>query len=137
MKMFGILLAALFLNCSVHANGSPTYSEAVRAGDFLFVSGQFPLDPVTGEMAIGDMETLTNLALDHMQHVLHVKGFKMLDVVKTEVYLRDIRDYDAMDHAYGERFTTDFPPARDVIVAETLLNNARIEISCVACKCRH
>lgn len=110
------------------------YSNAKTAGDFLYVSAQFPIDPITGKMVEGEMGELTDITLDHIQHILHKKGFKMKDVVKTEVYLNDIRDFEAMDAIYGERFPDQFPPARDIIVSPELLNNSRIQISCIAYK---
>lgn len=117
---------------AVHAN--QTYSEAITAGNFLYVSGQLPIDPTTGQLAQGDIPTLTNLVIDSIQHWLRVKGFTMKDVIKTEVYLRDMRNYAEMDSAYGARFNFQYPPARDVIEASDLLYNSPIEISCIAYK---
>ncbi len=130
------ILPILLVSSMVVGHATDTVSPAVNAGDFLYVTGQLPIDPVTGEMIQGDMETLTNQAIDNLKHILHVKGYKMKQVVKTVVYLSDIRDYDAMDFAYGERFTSNFPPAREVAAVSQLPNNARIEISCVAYKKR-
>ncbi|MBS0605295.1 MAG: RidA family protein [Verrucomicrobia bacterium] len=137
MKRFKFLLAALLLTGSAVSVSASTYSEAVNAGDFLYISGQFPIDPSTGKIVEGDMGTLTNVVLDHIQHLLHVNGLTMKQVVKTEVYLTDVRDFNAMDSAYATRFNFPFPPARDVVVVSNLLNNATIEISCIAYKLRH
>lgn len=133
MKRVLFALSALcFTSTSFCATAN--YSNAKTAGDFLYVSAQFPIDPDTGKMVEGEMGELTDITLDHIQHILHKKGFKMKDVVKTEVYLNDIRDFEAMDATYGERFPYQFPPARDIIVSPELLNNSRIQISCVAYK---
>jgi len=109
----------------------------VTAGDFVYVSAQSPVDPMTGEMVEGDIETLTNIVIDRLQHELLIKGVALSKVIKTEVFLKDIRDYEGMDAAYGARFNFQFPPARDVIEVSNLLNNARIEISCIAYKKRN
>lgn len=135
MKRFFGLMASVFLTTQAFVTAA-TYSEAVTAGDFLYISSQLPVDPATGQIVQGDMETLTNVVIDHIQHLLHQKGLKMNQVVKTEVYLTDIRNYAGMDSAYGQRFHFQYPPARDVIEVSELLYNAPIAISCIAYKNR-
>lgn len=81
-------------------------------------------------MIDGDIQTLTNQVIDNMQHLLKIKGSSLKQVIKTEVYLTDIRDYQAMDAAYAKRFN--FQSARDVSAVSDLPYNARIEISCIA-----
>jgi len=130
------LLSVLFVCTSAFCKARANYSSAINAGDFLYVSGQVPIDPATGKMMEGDIETLTNQAIDNIQHLLRLNGVDLKQVVSTVVYLKDIRDYDAMDQAYGSRFNFQYPPARDVVAAADLLYNARIEISCVAYKKR-
>lgn len=133
MNRILFLFSAFLFTGSVFCHAA-SYSEAIKAGNFLYVSGQFPIDPTTGKIIDGDMETLTNQAIDNMQHLLHVKGYNMNQVVKTEVYLTDIRDYEAMDSAYKQRFPYAHPPARDVVQVAGLLYNSAIEISCIAYK---
>ena len=111
-----------------------SYSPGVVAGKALYVSGQLPIDPNTGMIVDGDITTLTNLTMSHIQQIVLQKGFAMKNVVKTVVYLRDIRDYAQMDKAYATWFPFSTPPARDVIVVPELPNNAGIQISCVASK---
>jgi len=135
MRTLFAFFAILLMNSSF-CRAATTYSSVVTAGDFVFVSGQVPIDPNTGKMIDGDIETLTNQVLDNIQHLLQVKGVTMKRVVKTQVFLKDIRDYDAMDKVYGKWFNFQYPPARDVIAAPDLLYNARIEISCIAYKKR-
>ena len=103
-------------------------------GGFVYISAQAPIDPITGEMVEGDIHALTDLVIDHLQQQLKLRGYKLKQVVKTEVYLKDIRDFEGMNAAYGARFNFQHPPARDVIEVPNLLNNARIEISCIARK---
>jgi len=101
---------------------------------FIYISAQAPIDPVTGQMIEGDIQTLTDLVIDHLQYQLKQRSCKLKQVIKTEVYLKDIRDFEGMNAVYGSRFNFQHPPARDVIEVSNLLNNARIEISCIARK---
>jgi 2-iminobutanoate/2-iminopropanoate deaminase len=132
MKKFLLCVATCLLACQ--GLQAVSYSQSVKAGRYLFVSGQLPIDPQTGTIVEGDIAPLTNLVLDNLQQVLQSQGYAMSHVSKTVVYLRDIRDYDQMDAAYAARFPFSIPPARDVVVAENLLSNARIEIECIAFK---
>jgi 2-iminobutanoate/2-iminopropanoate deaminase len=134
------LLLSLFLATNVAFSKDKekaSYSLAVNAGDFIYVSGQVPIDPSTGTMIEGDIETLTNQAIDNVKHILKMNGADLKHVVSTVVYLADIRDYDAMNEVYKQRFHFKYPPARDVVAVSDLLYNARIEISCIAYKKRH
>lgn len=135
MKSLLFFASALLFagNCVGNAQD---YSDAVTAGDFVYVSGQVPIDPTTGQIMSGTIDVLTNVVIDQIQHLLRVKGCTMGQIVKTQVYLGDIRDFNGMDAAYAERFNFAYPPARDVIQAGGLLNNAPVEISCIAYKLR-
>lgn len=132
MKQVITLLLALFLTNSAF---STDYSQAITAGDFVYVSAQLPLDS-SGKIVHGDMVTLTNLVISNLQHQLRIKGLTLAQVIKTEVYLTDVRDFDLMDSTYATWFNFTYPPARDVIVAKNLLNNSPIQISCIAYKLR-
>jgi 2-iminobutanoate/2-iminopropanoate deaminase len=134
MKRMLLLIVSLVLMNYCFCN---SYSNAVTAGDFLYISGQFPIDPVTGQIMQGDIKMLTDVTLDHVQHWLHEKGFTMNQVIKTQIYLKDIRDLNAMDAAYSSRFNFQFPPARDVVEIPNMPDNASIQISCIAYKFRN
>ena len=108
------------------------YSQAIAAGDFLFVSGQLPIDPKTGELIEGDIEAMTHQVIDNLAAILNAAGMTLSDVVKTEVFLKDMSDFQAMNRAYGKRFFEEPAPARQAIEAAKLPRNARIEISCIA-----
>lgn len=136
MKRILFFVSSILFAGNCFGSSPQNYSGAVTAGDFVYISGQVPIDPITGQMMNTNMETMTNVVIDYLQHLLHVKGCTLHQVVKTEVYLSDIRDYDAMNLAYGQRFNFQFPPARDVIQVGNLLNNAPVEISCIAYKKR-
>lgn len=120
----------------IHCNGAPEaigpYSQAILAGDFLFVSGQLPLDPATGKLVEGDIGAMTHRVIDNLAAILEAAGFSLEHVVKTEVFLQDLADFQAMNRAYAERFSFDPAPARQAIQAAKLPLNARIEISCIA-----
>src|SRR5262244_270749 len=80
------------------------YSPAVRAGDFIFVAGQGPIDPVTNEFTYGDIQHETRVTLNNIRRILEAAGAAMADVVKCSVFLRDGREFDAMNQVYAEFF---------------------------------
>jgi len=129
-----VFSAVVFLCAGVVPCHAVSYSQVVKAGDLLFVSGQLPLDPHTGQVVDGDIASLTNLTMNYIKHYVLLGGLQMKDVVKTEVYLRDSRDYNQMDKAYAAWFPFSSPPARDVFIVSDLPNNSRIQISCIASK---
>lgn len=136
MRRILFLLSTYVCASAISISVQAGQSDAVEAGELLFVSAQFPIDPTTGTIGTGDTQTLTNLALNRIQHILHEKGFTMDQVVKTEIYLTDIRNFESMDSAYGLRFDFQFPPARDVLEVSSLLYNSPIAVSCIADKSR-
>src|SRR3989304_7963489 len=108
MIRFLFLFSALFFAsnvvCAKKLTAQVNYSPAIVAGDFIFISGQFPIDPVTGRMIEGDIATLTNQTIDNIRSLLLSNGVDLNQIVNMMVYLKDIRDYEAMDQAYGQRF---------------------------------
>ena len=107
------------------------YSQAVRAGNLLFCSGQIPLDPATGKMVSGGIEAQTERALKNLEAVLSAGGALFASVVKTTVYLADLADFPAMNAVYGKFFPKD-PPARATIQAAKLPAGALVEIDAIA-----
>lgn len=107
------------------------YSQAVRAGDFLFVSGQIPLDPTTGTITEGGITAQTHQVLQNLGAVLRAGGSGFDRVVKTTVYLADMADFSAMNEVYAGYFATP-APARATIQAAGLPRNVRVEIDLVA-----
>ena len=87
------------------------YSQAIDAGDFVFLSGQVPIDPKTGELVPGDIEAQTERVLDNLAAVLEAAGCSVADVVKTTIYLMDLGDFQTVNATYAKRFST-APPAR-------------------------
>src|SRR5512141_4600 len=120
---------------AVEAAGAPAaigpYSQAVRAGGFLFCSGQIPLDPSTGQLADGGIDGQTERVLKNLEAVLTAGGATLRSVVKTTVYLVDLGDFPAMNVIYGKFFPED-PPARATVQVAKLPAGARVEIDAVA-----
>ena len=107
------------------------YSQAIRTGNLLFVSGQLPVDPSTGHFAEGGIGELTRQSLLNIQHILEEAGTDMSHVVKTTVFLADMADFAAMNEVYAQFFEAPFP-ARSAVAIKTLPKNARVEIECIA-----
>lgn len=106
------------------------YSPAVVAGDFVYVSGQGPMDPATGQYVRDSIQAETRQVLRNVQAILEAAGASMADVVKCNVYLANRYDFAAMNEAYREFFPTD-PPARTTVEAHPP-TDIRVEIDCVA-----
>lgn len=106
------------------------YSQAIRAGQFLFASGQLGLDPATGELREG-IEAQTRQVLANMQAVLAASGAAVADVVKTTIFLADIGDFAVVNRIYGEVFGHE-PPARSTVQVAALPKNGLVEIEMIA-----
>jgi 2-iminobutanoate/2-iminopropanoate deaminase len=111
------------------------YSPAVRAGDFLFVSGQGPVDPETHEFSFGTIEHETRLVLSNIQRILEGCGASMADVVKCSVFLASGKDFAAMNGVYAEFFGA-AKPARTTVEAQFARPPMKVEIDCIAYKAR-
>ena len=109
------------------------YSQAIQAGDTVYVSGQLPIDPATGQFAEGDIRDLTRQSLLNVQHILESVGLSMAHVVKTTVFLADMNDFAGMNEVYAEFFAAPFP-ARSAVAVKTLPKGSSVEIECVAVK---
>ena len=107
------------------------YSQAIRAGDLLFVSGQIPLDPATGTLVGGDISVQTRRVLDNVTAILAAAGATFADVVKTTVYLLDMDDFAAMNAVYAT-YVTAPPPARATVQVSRLPRDVRVEIDVIA-----
>jgi 2-iminobutanoate/2-iminopropanoate deaminase len=115
-----------------HAPGAiGPYSQAVRAGDLVFASGQIPIDPATGEFVAGGVAEQTEQVLRNLTAVFEAAGVGMNQVVKTTVFLADMDDFTAMNEAYGRFFAAE-PPARATVQAARLPRDARVEIEAIA-----
>lgn len=119
----------------VHTNNAPAaigpYSQAVEAGGCVYVSGQLPINPATGQMAEGGVAELTRQSLANIRAILAEAGLGMENVVKTTVMLADMADFAEMNAVYAEFFTAPFP-ARSAFAVKALPKGARVEIECLA-----
>ncbi|MEX1243511.1 MAG: RidA family protein [Thermoanaerobaculia bacterium] len=120
---------------SIATEGAPQaigpYSQAVSEGGFVFTSGQIPLDPATGALVSGGIETGVERVFDNLEAVLKAAGVSLDDVVKTTVYLLRMSDFAAMNTVYARRFGSHRPARSTVAVAE-LPKGAAVEIDVVA-----
>jgi len=107
------------------------YSQAVTVGDFIFCSGQIPLDPQTNALVEGGIQVQTRRILDNLQAVLLAAGSSMEKAVKLTVYLKDMNDFNDLNQVFAERFKT-HPPARAVVQVAALPKNASIEVDLIA-----
>ncbi|HNZ09298.1 MAG TPA: RidA family protein [Bacillota bacterium] len=106
------------------------YSQAIKVPGLMFVSGQTPLDPKTGQMVGNDVKEQTVRVLDNIQGILESQGLSMADVVKTTVFLKDMNDFAAMNEIYAGRFPAP-APARSTIQVARLPKDALVEIEAV------
>ena len=106
------------------------YSQAVKVGEFVFVSGQIPIDPATGNFVSDEVAAQTEQVLKNLQAVLEAAGSGLNEVVKTTVFLADMNDFVAMNEVYARYFTQDFP-ARATVQAARLPKDARVEIEAI------
>jgi len=107
------------------------YSQGVAAGGFLFVSGQIPLDPGTGEMVKGGIGEQVERVLENVKGILEAGGTGLQAVLKTTVYLIDLGEFARMNEVYARYFSSD-PPARSTVQVPALPRGARVEIDVVA-----
>ena len=107
------------------------YSPAVRAGQLLFVSGQVPIDPATGQMIDGDIAAQTRRVLESVGALLEAAGLSFANVVRTTVFLADMNDFGGMNEVYA-RYLVDPPPARATVQVARLPRDVRIEIDAIA-----
>jgi len=110
------------------------YSQAIRAGQLLFLSGQVPLDPGTGQIIEGDIAAQTRRVMENLGAVLNAAGLSFADLVRTTIFLVDMNDFAAVNEAYGSYFpaSAGAAPARATVQVARLPKDARVEIDAVA-----
>ncbi len=121
----------------ISSDGAPKpigpYSQAIGAGNFIFCSGQIPLDPLTGQLIQGDISAQTERILDNFEAVLKAAGSSLKQSVKLTVYLTNLGDFDALNKVLAARFIYE-PPARAVVQVSALPKNASVEMDLIALK---
>jgi 2-iminobutanoate/2-iminopropanoate deaminase len=119
----------------IHTDKAPKaigpYSQAIQAGNFLFLSGQIPLDPKTGELVKGDIRQQTQQILENINGVLESQRLGMEDVVKVTIFLKDIGNFNRVNEVYALYFPSS-PPARSTVEVAQLPRSADIEIEAIA-----
>ena len=119
-------------------NGPPPagpYSSGVRQNGFVFLSGQIPLDPQTGQLVTGSIEEQTSRVLENLKTVLEAAGLSLDHVMKTTVFLKDMNNFSRMNEAYGKYFGA-IPPARTTVEVARLPRDVQVEIEAIAMESR-
>jgi 2-iminobutanoate/2-iminopropanoate deaminase len=109
------------------------YSQAIAAGGFLYVSGQIPLDPKTGEIESSDIKAETKLVMENIKAILTEAGLDFGSIVKTTIFLTDMQSFAQVNEVYGTYFTAQFP-ARETVQVSALPKGVNVEISVIALK---
>ena len=109
------------------------YSQAVAAGNFIFVSGQIPSNPSTGEIVSGDIRAETKQVMENIKAILVEAGIGFSNIVKTTIFLTDMQSFGQVNEVYGTYFTDQFP-ARETVQVAGLPKNVNVEISVIAIK---
>ncbi|AIF69036.1 endoribonuclease [Palaeococcus pacificus DY20341] len=107
------------------------YSQAVKVGNFLFISGQIPINPETGELIQGDIKAQTRQVLENIKAIVEAAGGSLNNIVKVNVYLKDMNDFQAMNEVYAEYFG-ESKPARAAVEVARLPKDVKIEIEAIA-----
>ena len=120
---------------SIHTEKAPAaigpYSQAIEANGTVYVSGQLPVDPHTGQMIEGDIKTLAHQVFKNISHILSAAGLSLDNVVKVTVMMADMNDFVDINEVYASYFSEPYP-ARSAYAVKTLPKNSRLEIECIA-----
>ncbi|RKD18227.1 reactive intermediate/imine deaminase [Pelobium manganitolerans] len=121
----------------INTNEAPSpigpYSQAVLAGNILYISGQIALNAESGNLVLDSIETETQQVMENLKAVLSAAGFGFENIVKTTIFLSDMNFFPVVNEVYGSYFSADFP-ARETVAVKTLPKNVNVEISAIAVK---
>lgn len=122
---------------AISIKGAPApiapYSQAILAGNTLYVSGQIPLNPMTGELVLDSISDATRQVMDNIKNLLNEANMDFSNVVKCTIFMKDMNDYAVVNEVYGSYFS-DVPPAREAVQVARLPRDVSVEISCIAVK---
>ncbi|WP_324673781.1 RidA family protein [Hymenobacter sp. GOD-10R] len=126
-------------NTIVYSDQAPApigpYSQAIQAGNTIYVSGQIALDATTGQLVgDGDVAAETHQVMRNLQAVLGAAGYTLTDVVKSSIFVKDLGNFGLINEIYGSYFSTDYAPARETVEVSRLPKDVQVEISCIAVK---
>lgn len=110
------------------------YNQAIFAGDTLYISGQIPLDPKSGELVSGDIATETKMVMSNLEAILTEAGLTFENVVKSSIFLSDMGSFGAVNEVYGSYFNEETAPARETVEVANLPKYVNVEISMIALK---
>jgi len=120
---------------SIHTKNAPSpvgpYSQAIRVGNLIFISGQIPTNPATGELVKGTLKEQTSRCMDNIKAIITAAGGSMKDIVRTTIYLTNMADFSTVNETYANYFDLD-PPARTTIQVAALPKGVPIEIDAIA-----
>ena len=109
------------------------YNQAIKAGNFIYCSGQIAINPISNKIdCLGDIEKETIQVLKNLEAVIDAGGAKLDDIIKTTIYLTDLKNFDIVNSIYGEFFNVNKPPARACVEVSSLPKGVSIEIDCIA-----
>ena len=108
------------------------YNQAVLADNTLYISGQIPIDPATGELISGDIQKETRQCMENLRAILEEAGMGFEQVVKTSIFVKDMRQFAQINEAYGQYFNTESAPARETVEVANLPKFVNVEISMIA-----
>lgn len=108
------------------------YNQSVKANGFLFVSGQIPIDPITGDLKMGSTVTETTQVMENIKAILEEAGLGFENVVKSTIFLNDMGLFAEVNKVYGSYFSEENAPARETVAVQTLPKNVNVEISVIA-----
>jgi len=125
----------MLLKTIINTDNAPApigpYSQAVIAGNFVFVSGQIPINPSTGELVLDDIKTETKQVMENIKAILIEAGIDFSNIVKTSIFLKDMQNFAQVNEVYGSYFKDQFP-ARETVQVAGLPKNVNVEISVTA-----
>lgn len=110
------------------------YNQAIFAGDTLYISGQIPLDPKSGELVSGDIAAETKMVMSNLEAILTEAGLTFENVVKSSIFLSDMGSFGAVNEVYGSYFNEETAPARETVEVANLPKYVNVEISMIALK---
>jgi 2-iminobutanoate/2-iminopropanoate deaminase len=122
---------------TISTNNAPAaigpYAQAIASGDLVFISGQLPISPATGKLVEGDITERTHQIASNLKAIAQEAGLTLDNIVKTTIFLTDLSEFQAMNTAYSEHFSTE-PPARSTVQVAALPLGSNIEIEAILCR---
>jgi len=126
-------MSKIIINSSKAPQPIGPYSQAIKSGNTLYVSGQIAIDPSTGNLVTDDIVKETQMVMNNIKEILQEAGMSFADVVKSGIFVKDLNNFAAINKVYGDYFSAE-PPARETIEVSRLPKDVNVEISCIAVK---